>query len=105
MIRVTKFYRWEASATFDRDYYAKRHMRLTRDQLLPYGLLRLESDQRLSSAAPAAGEVIAATHAYFASFDEAQAALRAAGPVLMQDTERYTTLLPEIRFSAVTPHF
>lgn len=105
MIRVTKFYRWQSSASFDRDYYDRQHMQLTRDYLIPYGLERLESDHRLSSRAPKDGEIIAACHAYFRTFEDAQAALRAAGPVLLQDAARCTNLQPEIRFSAVTSHF
>ncbi|HYD81977.1 MAG TPA: EthD family reductase [Paucimonas sp.] len=105
MIRVTKYYRWQDSASFDRRYYSREHMQLTREQLLPYGLLRLESDHRLSSRAPEEGEIIAASHAYFRSFEQAQAAMTAAGPTLMRDSARYTNLLPEIRFSAVTEHF
>lgn len=105
MIRVTKFYRWQSSASFDRDYYDKQHMRLTRDYLIPYGLERLETDHRLSSRAPREGEIIAACHAYFRSWEDAQAALRAAGPVLMQDSAQYTNLQPEIRFSEVKSHF
>lgn len=104
MIRVTKLYRWHAKACFDRESYCTKHMHLTREQLLPYGLLRLESDHRLSSRAPANGEVIATVHAYFKSVDQAQAALTAAGPVLITDAARYTNLQPEIRFSAVTAY-
>jgi len=105
MIRVTKYFRWQASASFDRNYYNKHHMKLTREQLIPYGLERLESDHRLSSRAPVEGEIIAACHAYFRTFEEAQAAMTAAGPALMRDSARYTNLMPEIRFSAVTAHF
>jgi uncharacterized protein (TIGR02118 family) len=105
MIRVTKYYRWQASASFDRSYHDKQHMTLTRDYLIPYGLERLESDHRVSSRPPVEGEIIAACHAYFRSFEEAQAALRAAGPALMQDSARYTNLEPEIRFSQVKSHF
>lgn len=105
MIRVTKFYRWKPSASFNLEYYNKQHMQLTRDYLIPYGLERLESDHRLSSRSPSEGEIIAACHAYFRSFEEAQAAMTAAGPVLMQDSARYTNLQPEIRFSSVTAHF
>jgi uncharacterized protein (TIGR02118 family) len=105
MIRVTKYYRWQSSGSFDRDYYNKQHMKLTREQLIPYGLERLESDHRVSSRAPTEGEIIAACHAYFRSFEEARAAMTAAGPTLMRDSARYTNLMPEIRFSAVTAHF
>jgi len=105
MIRVTKYFRWQPSALFDKEYYAREHMRLTREKLIPHGLLRLESDHLLSSKAPADGEIIAASHAYFPSVEHAQAAMRAAGPALREDAARCTNLQPEIRFSAVTAHF
>jgi uncharacterized protein (TIGR02118 family) len=104
MIRVTRFHRWRTSACFDQDYYDNQHMQLTRDQLLPHGLLRLENDRQLRWRDPAAGDVIAESHAYFASLAEAQAAMAAAGAALLQDVARYTNLEPEIRLTAVTAH-
>lgn len=42
MIRVIGFYRWKDGATFNHEYYNSEHMRVTKQALLPHGLLRLE---------------------------------------------------------------
>ena len=104
MIRVTGFYRWQEGASFDHEYYTNVHMALTREQLAPLGLVRLESDRFISGAAPKAGEMVAASHAYFEDIAQAQAALASAGKTLMNDVKNYTTLVPEMRMSVVTPH-
>ena len=102
MIRVIGFYRWSEDAHFDHKYYNSEHMHLTNNLLVPHGLLRLESDRYISSKPPVSGEIIAASNAYFASLEIAQAAMEAVGAVLMADVTRYTNLKPEIRLSVVT---
>ncbi len=104
MIRVTGFYRWQEGASFDHEYYHKQHMELTREQLAPFGLLRLESDTFLNGKPIVVGEIIAASYAYFESVEKAQAAMAAAGPALLRDVPTYTTLKPELRLSVVTTH-
>ena len=104
MIRVVGFYRWIDGATFDHEYYHSAHMQLTKELLAPRGLLRLESDRYILSAAPVAGDIIAASNAYFPSVDAARAALAAVGGTLMSDTLNYTSLKPEIRLASVTSH-
>jgi len=103
MVRVTGFYFWRDGATFDHDYYAGPHMALTREQLAPYGLCRLESD-RVLGAQPKAGDLIAASHAYFESAAAAQAPLAAVGKILLADVPKYTTLAPQMVIAAVTSH-
>ncbi|MCX7219464.1 MAG: EthD family reductase [Burkholderiales bacterium] len=102
MIRVIGFYRWQEGAHFDDAYYNGAHMHLTQQALSPHGLLRLESDRYLSNKAPLVGEIIAASNAYFATVEEAQAAMAAVGAILMADLAQYTNLRPEIRMSVVT---
>lgn len=104
MIRIIGFYRWSEGASFNHEYYNSEHMRLTKDALTPHGLLRLESDRYISPKPPVAGEIIAASNAYFPSVEIAQAALAAVGAVLMADVPRYTNLKPEIQLSLVTAH-
>ncbi len=55
MLRVIGFYRWSDDASFDHEYYNSKHMHLTHELLTPYGLIRLESDRYLLSAAPVKG--------------------------------------------------
>jgi uncharacterized protein (TIGR02118 family) len=104
MIRVIGFYRWQEGAIFNHDYYNKEHMEFAKEKLLPYGLLRLESDSYLSATPPQPGDIIAATNAYFASFDKAQAAVAAVGSDLMENVPKYTNLKPELKMSVVTTH-
>lgn len=104
MLRVIGFYRWSDDASFDHEYYNSKHMHLTHELLTPYGLIRLESDRYLLSAAPVKGQIIAASNAYFSSISTAQAALSAVGHLLMEDVKNYTTLKPELHFVDVFEH-
>ena len=104
MIRVIGLYRWTDGAVFDHDYYNSKHMELTRELLAPRGLVRLESDQYFSVAPPKNGDVIAASHAYFASPEEAKNAMTSAAAALMADVPKYTNLKPEILFGSVVSH-
>ncbi|UXI66826.1 EthD family reductase [Tahibacter amnicola] len=104
MIRVSGFYRWRDGARFDHADYAGRHMAMARELLQPFGLTRLESDRRLSAAAPASGEIVAASHAYFATVEDAQNAVVKAGASLLADAANYTDLVPEICLFAVSDH-
>ena len=105
MVRVIGFYKWRDGASFDHEYYNKEHMEFTKEKLLPYGLLHLESDQYLSVTPPQPGDVIAASNAYFESPEKAQAAIVAVGNDLMSDVPNYTNLSPELKMSLVTKHF
>ena len=102
MVRVTGFYTWRDGATFDHEYYAGPHMALTREQLAPHGLRRLESDRFLVSP-PKPGDLIAASHAYFDTLPAAHV-LRAAGKILLADAPKYTNLTPDMKVSVVTSH-
>lgn len=104
MIRVTGLYQWQDGAHFDHEYYNAEHMRLTRDTLATHGLLRLESDRYLSSAAPVPGQIVAASNAYFPTLDVAQTAMAKVGKILMADLPNYTNLKPQIHLSVVTSH-
>lgn len=104
MIRIVGFYRWQDGAHFDHTYYHSEHMHIARDALSPHGLMRLESDRFLSQAAPVPGQIIAATYAYFPSFEVAQAALIAGVKTLIDDVSKYTNLMPEIHLSEVYSH-
>lgn len=108
MIRVTGLYRWSDGATFDHAYCNSEHMRITKEALKPHGLLRLVAIvsflQNHRRRVKSAREIIAASNAYFSSVEAAQAALAAAGALLMTGVSEYTNLKPEIRSSAVTSH-
>ena len=104
MVKITGNYRWVEGAHFDHSYYQTQHMQLTSALLQPLGLCRLESDQTLWPATPKAGQVVASSNAYFDSLSAAQTALAQAGPALMADVVRYTSLRPELHVCEVQQH-
>jgi uncharacterized protein (TIGR02118 family) len=104
MVKISGNYRWFEGAHFDHAYYQTEHMRLTRELLRPLGLLRLESDRTLSAQPPAAGQIIATSHACFATLAAAQAALQQAGAALLADLPNYTSIRPELHLSEVGSH-
>lgn len=104
MIRVTGFYRWRPGAWFDHEYYGTKHVALALALLRPLGLIKLESDRFLTPSAPAEGTIVAATYAYFASSEEARAALEAVGAELLASVPHYSSMTPELVMSIVTVH-
>jgi uncharacterized protein (TIGR02118 family) len=101
VIRVIGLYRWEEGAHFDHEYYHTEHMRITEEILAPHGLMHLESDRFVSAHPPRPGQIVAATNAYFPTLELAQAAMNAAGALLMADVPNYTNLKPQIHLSEV----
>ncbi|WIT13299.1 EthD family reductase [Paucibacter sediminis] len=102
MIRITGTYVWREGARFDHETYEREHMALTRELLTPLGLTRLEAERFLHPKGPRAGEPVAATNAYFASLEQAQAALAQAGAQLAAHVAQYTDLQPQLRLSQLT---
>lgn len=47
MVRSSVFYATSEAKKFDHDYYVNRHMKLVRDPLDSFGLVRTEVDKRL----------------------------------------------------------
>ena len=104
MVKITAVYRWFDGAQFNHDYYQREHMRITRDAVHAFGLLRLESEQVLQPVASKAGQVVAATSSYFPTPALAHAALAEAGALLSADLPNYTNIKPELHISAVRTH-
>ncbi|MDZ7865953.1 EthD family reductase [Acidovorax sp.] len=104
MYRITSHYRWSHGARFDAVYYQTEHMRITLQATGPLGLVRLESDLVHRVAPLQAGDLVASTHACFATLSQAQAALAEAGPCLRADLSRYTNIKPELFFVLVSHH-
>lgn len=103
MIRITGTYVWRDGARFEHDIYQHEHMALTRELLGPLGLTRLEAERFVLPKGPRVGEPVAATNAYFASLEQAQAALAQAGAQLAAHVVRYTDLQPQLRISELKP--
>ena len=47
MVRISVFYATSEGKKFDHDYYVNRHMKLVRDRLNSFGLVRTEVDKGL----------------------------------------------------------
>src|SRR5207249_11218329 len=58
MVRISVFYATSEGKKFDHDYYVNRHMKLVRERLGSFGLIRTEVDKGMAvggRGAPAAG--------------------------------------------------
>ena len=104
MVRVTVFFLWEEGAMFDHEYYSGEHMDLMKELLLPYGLVRFESDQFLMAEGPRPGDVITASYAYFELQANAERGMRMIGQEMLNDVPNFTSLLPQMKMSMVTSH-
>jgi len=63
MIRVSLLYPNHPGSTFDQNYFADRHIPMTKQRLEPLGLVRLEIDRGISAADPnSAAPFVAVAH-------------------------------------------
>ena len=68
MVRISVLYATSEGKKFDHDYYVKTHMKLVRDRLNSFGLVRTEVDKGLAGGAPgASAPYVAIGHVYFLS--------------------------------------
>src|SRR2546426_1921529 len=54
MVRISVFYATAEGKKFDHDYYVNRHMKLVRERLGSFGLIRTEVDKGMAGGAPGA---------------------------------------------------
>src|SRR5207249_11362174 len=54
MVRISVFYATSEGKKFDHDYYVNRHMKLVRERLGSFGLIRTEVDKGMAGGAPGA---------------------------------------------------
>ena len=102
MIRVAVLYPNKPGATFDYNYYAKKHMKLVEDRLKTMGLIRIEIDKcinktAISSKAP----YITVGYLIFGSVDDLK---KAAGPIggeLNDDIPNFTNVQPIVQISEI----
>jgi hypothetical protein len=104
MVKISTHYRWFDGARFDAAYYQREHMRIALQATQALGLLHLESVLVHRTVPWQAGDLVASTHASFATLAQAQAALAAAGPTLRADLPHYTNIRPELVFGLVSHH-
>lgn len=101
MIRVTGIYANAEGTRFDGEYYRTVHLALTERLMRPLGLLWVEGDLPLARADGRPSTLLAQTHAYFATEEQARAAVAATMRELAADVPNYTTATPRLEFHAV----
>ena len=98
MVRVTVLYPNEAGKKFDHDYYVNKHMKLVRDRLGAFGLVRTEVD-RGAPGHPA--PFVALGHVYFNRAEDFQKGMGQHGVEIMADIPNYTNIQPQIQVSEI----
>jgi uncharacterized protein (TIGR02118 family) len=101
MIKVSVLYPSGDNATFNMDYYCKRHMPMVQDRLGP-ACKSVAVEKGLSGGAPDTGpSYIAMGHLFFDSVAEFQAAFAPHASELLGDIPNYTNTKPTIQISEV----
>jgi uncharacterized protein (TIGR02118 family) len=101
MIKVSVLYPSGDNATFDMDYYCKRHMPMVQDRL-GAACKRVAVEKGLSGGAPdTSPSYIAMGHLFFDSVAEFQAAFAPHASELLGDVPNYTNTKPMIQISEV----
>jgi uncharacterized protein (TIGR02118 family) len=100
MVRITVLYPNETGKKFDHDYYVNRHMKLVRDRLGKFGLVRTEVDRGQAGGAPGSvAPFIALGHVYFNRLEDFQKGMAEHGAEIMADIPSYTNIQPQIQIS------
>jgi uncharacterized protein (TIGR02118 family) len=102
MIRVSVLYPTSEGKKFDVDYYVNKHMKLVRERLTAFGLVRTEVDKGVAGGAPGApAPYVAIGHVYFNGLDGFQKGMGQHGKEIMADIANYTNIQPQIQISEV----
>ena len=102
MIRVSVLYPKTDESTFDMDYYVTKHGPLVEKLLTPMGMVSLEVDEGLGSAAPGQPAPFACIgHMTFKTMDAFQQAFGPNAPALMGDIPNFTNVEPVVQISQI----
>jgi uncharacterized protein (TIGR02118 family) len=102
MVRVTVLYPNESGKKFDHDYYVNKHMKLVRDRLTSFGLVRTEVDRGTAGGGPGApAPFVAIGHVYFSRAEDFQKGMAQHGAEIMADIPKYTNIQPQIQISEI----
>jgi uncharacterized protein (TIGR02118 family) len=102
MVRISVLYATSEGKKFDHDYYVNRHMKLVRERLGSFGLVRTEVDKGVAGGAPGApAPFVAVGHVYFNSLDGFQKGMGQHGKEIMGDVPNYTNIQPQIQISEI----
>ena len=101
MIKVTVFYPHSSGASFDIDYYVRKHVPMVRD-LLGKACKGAAVEYGLSGPTPgSAPSYIAMGHLYFDTVNEFQEAWTPNAQQIVADIPNYTNIPPLIQISEV----
>jgi uncharacterized protein (TIGR02118 family) len=101
MIRVTAIYTNVPGARFDHAYYRSVHLPLADRLMRPFGLLWIEGDRPISSADGGTPSLIAQTHAYFPTLEDARRAISGTIKEIALDVRNYTDVRPTLELHEV----
>src|SRR5437879_13406814 len=91
MIRISVLYPSSEGKKFDVNYYVNRHMKLVRERLNSFGLVRTEVDKGLGGGAPGApAPYVAIGHVYFNTLGDVQKGMGQHGKERMGDVPNST---------------
>ena len=102
MVRISVFYATAEGKKFDHDYYVNQHMKLVRERLGSFGLVRTEVDKGVAGGAPGApAPYVAIGHVYFNSLTDFQKGMGQHGKELLGDVPNFTNIQPQIQISEI----
>ena len=102
MVRISVLYPNEPGKKFDHDYYINKHMKLVRDRLGSFGVVRTEVDKGMAGGAPgSAAPYVAIGHVYASALADFQKGMGQHGKEIMADVANYTDIQPQIQISEI----
>ena len=102
MIRISVYYPGGEGKKFDMDYYTNKHMKLVRERMGSFGVVRTEVDKGVAGGAPGApAPYVAVGHVYVNSLDGWQKGMGQHGKEIMADIPNYTNIQPQIQISEI----
>jgi uncharacterized protein (TIGR02118 family) len=102
MVRISVLYPNEAGKKFDYDYYTNKHMKLVRDRLGSFGVVRTEVDKGMAGGAPgSSAPYVAIGHVYASTLADFQKGMGQHGKEIMADIPNYTNIQPQMQISEI----
>ncbi|HEU4368890.1 MAG TPA: EthD family reductase [Methylomirabilota bacterium] len=102
MVRISVLYPNEPGKKFDHDYYINKHMKLVRDRLTSFGLVRTEVDKGVAGGAPgSSAPYVAIGHVYVNALEGFQKGMGQHGKEIMGDIPNYTNIQPQMQISEI----
>ena len=102
MVRLIVLYPNKPGAKFDLKYYIETHLKLVREKLKPFGLVRIDVDKGVSgSTADAPALFVVMAMLLFNSIGDLEKGLGAHGKELRADIPNFTDIKPERQVNEV----